>query len=1239
MHTTGISEKVLLFQTLAKELTRVKTREELMVLALEKLQSCFLFTDLALTLYHEDIQTYTIFAQTLSKKKLNNDAYEFIKDRNFPINDGIHNVALSADQPVCIFIEIENCLSHPGKQLGIDWLQQVGIKKMLQTKLCMNDKILGFMNLLSDDRDAFQESDFNLLQGLADLVAVAVNNILHYEEIQQRDREKSQLFELSSSMASVRDKTDWLNLVNIDLKRIFPFSHNVIGIFNQSDYTCHPFILDPASRARFHHQYEQARYDIQLVRDNFLHDALSQPGVPLVFKMEELINHPACPLFIWINYDLGIREILVIALHHEGGNTFFMILFAKRIGTFGEYALSVMRNISYHFTMALANIAANENLERGEKEKTALLEFSNQLSLARDKQIFSQVIQNKLKELIDYDGFVIRLLSSDGQMHYTFLKASQNDFLKQVGQSKNDAVCPVDDGFFSQVLLADHPVIMDVEQMRSQGEVIPDYIDYEGGIRESIGVSLTEGNKTIGALFILQEKKGRVDCYLLRLVQGLSYQIAINVANILYQEDVARREQENGAILEINKFLMSIKSKEDIRLFFKDILSKFIAYTDSNISLYNNQKKNYTTYLYHVSSETKCHPKFKALVSMEYPDQDYLDAFHEPTYFDLAQVLTTYVREDHGLVWDIGFREFLTVKLQKGNKTIGIVNLLSKKRNVFKERDLTLLQKTSFYLAPVIATVIANEEIQRREKEKSFLLEFSNQLSQVRDRTDLCGVIRSGFQNIIDYDHLMMFTVNSEDQMYATFLHVSLDNQFVSNGEQHYQTTSYTLDDGFFDQWFTEKNLVVLDLETSMMRSDIPSYIQFAYQKGMRESIAVLLKNGDKILGVLFIARKQKDDMEESYLRLIESISHQIAICLAGIIANTKIVEQLAEISRYKEQLEEEKLYLQEEVGSNLIHQHIIGSGEAMQKVFQLVSLVSSSDSTVLVLGETGTGKELIARAIHDGSKRRDRLLVKVNCATLPSNLIESELFGHERGSFTGANERRIGKFELANKGTLFLDEIGEMPLDLQVKLLRALQEREIERVGGKEPIKIDVRIIAATNRDLRKEVAEGRFRSDLYYRLDVFPIVLPPLRERKEDIPVLANHFTKRFGRNAGKKNITLSNMAIKELSAYFWPGNVRELEHVIERSVLLTTGKIIQTVHLPTEHVHLRRDEQDDDWLRTYEENEKEHILKVLNKCNGKIFGPGGAAEILQLNVSTLNSKIKKLGIVKVNTKFERS
>jgi transcriptional regulator with GAF, ATPase, and Fis domain len=336
------------------------------------------------------------------------------------------------------------------------------------------------------------------------------------------------------------------------------------------------------------------------------------------------------------------------------------------------------------------------------------------------------------------------------------------------------------------------------------------------------------------------------------------------------------------------------------------------------------------------------------------------------------------------------------------------------------------------------------------------------------------------------------------------------------------------------------------------------------------------------------------------------------------------ITEQVL-MEREKARLEAANVYLQEEIKTEHNFEEIIGTSVPIKKVLQAIEKVAATDATVLVTGETGTGKELIARAIHHLSHRKDGVLVKVNCAAIPAGLIESELFGHEKGAFTGALTRKIGRFELADKATIFLDEVGEIPLELQTKLLRVLQEGEFERLGSNKTVKVNVRVIAATNRDLEKEVREGRFRSDLFYRLKVFPIVLPPLRERTQDIPLLLTYFVKKYGANLGKKIESVPASAMEGLKRYAWPGNIRELEHVIERAVILSQGAELEL----------------GDWLpksaapagngsaSTLEEVERAHIAAVLGQTNWRVSGDKGAAKILGLNPTTLEARMKKLGI----------
>ncbi len=338
-----------------------------------------------------------------------------------------------------------------------------------------------------------------------------------------------------------------------------------------------------------------------------------------------------------------------------------------------------------------------------------------------------------------------------------------------------------------------------------------------------------------------------------------------------------------------------------------------------------------------------------------------------------------------------------------------------------------------------------------------------------------------------------------------------------------------------------------------------------------------------------------------------------------------KLRKALTEVEDLKNRLQAENIYLQEEIKVVYDFEEIITGSKAFKKVLQKVEQVAATNATVLILGETGTGKELLARAVHNLSSRKDRPLVKINCAALPANLIESELFGHERGAFTGASSRKIGRFELADGGTIFLDEIGDLALELQAKLLRVLQEGEFERLGSSHTVQVDVRVIAATNRDLKKATENRDFREDLYYRLNVFPLLSPPLRERKEDIPLLVKHFCDKFGTKIGKKIDSVDQKVMAAFLEYHWPGNVRELENIIERAVILSQGPKLQL----GDWIPVRSKVAISAALPTLEEIERTHILAALEITSWRVSGAKGAAKILGINASTLDSRMRKLGI----------
>ena len=412
-----------------------------------------------------------------------------------------------------------------------------------------------------------------------------------------------------------------------------------------------------------------------------------------------------------------------------------------------------------------------------------------------------------------------------------------------------------------------------------------------------------------------------------------------------------------------------------------------------------------------------------------------------------------------------------------------------------------------------------------------------------------------------------------------------------------------------------------------------PGFLERVQPYGVQSFCWLPLTTARRRLGTLVFTSKQPSAYGMSEVSFFQLVANQVAVAIENALA-------FQEISALKNQLAEEKAYLEEEARTEHNFGDIVGQSAAFRQVLKQVETVAPTGSTVLIGGETGAGKELIARALHDLSPRRERTFVKLNCAAIPTGLLESELFGHEKGAFTGAISQKVGRFELAHRGTLFLDEVGDIPPELQPKLLRVLQEQEFERLGSTKTICVDVRLVAATNRDLHAMTADGRFRSDLYYRLNVFPIVLPPLRERRDDIPPLVRHFTQRFARRMGRRIETIPSAVMEALVRYPWPGNIRELQNVIERAVILSPGSSLQVPlgELHKEEGGRMKDEEEMAPVypssvslhtsKTLAEAEREHILVALRETRWVVGGPKGAAARLGMKRSMLYWKMKKLG-----------
>jgi formate hydrogenlyase transcriptional activator len=561
---------------------------------------------------------------------------------------------------------------------------------------------------------------------------------------------------------------------------------------------------------------------------------------------------------------------------------------------------------------------------------------------------------------------------------------------------------------------------------------------------------------------------------------------------------------------------------------------------------------------------------------------------------------------------DRAVRSLCVLPLTTAHQRLGVLSIWSDQPGTYDQQDLEFAQLVAAQIAVAVGAQCYQHRLAREREHSELLLEVNNMLVSNLNLRELLSAISVCLRRVIPHDLAGIALYDpAENQLRLEALDFPSNEDFFVEGEV------IPLDGNPGGIAFATRQTVL----SATREAHDPLGRRFA-AAGVKSGCVVPLISHDRALGVLGVSSLRENAFTEENAELLGQVAKQVAIAVENALAFRKI-------DALKKKLEEEKLYLEEEIRSGTNFEEIIGSSPALKRVLKEVETVAATGSTVLIHGETGTGKELIARAIHNLSPRRERTLVKVNCGAIPTGLLESEMFGHEKGAFTGAIDRRIGRFELAHRGTIFLDEVEDIPLELQPKLLRVLQEQEFERLGSSHTTRVDIRVVAATNTDLAQMVAEKKFRSDLYYRLNVFPIALPPLRERPEDIPLLVHFFANKFAQQMKKPIDRIPTETMASLTAYSWPGNIRELQNLIERAVILSRGHVLEVPH--SELKPSAKPETNQTNSTSLETVEREHILRVLRDSNWVIGGPGGAAARLGLNRTTLNNRLRKLGIAR--------
>jgi formate hydrogenlyase transcriptional activator len=851
----------------------------------------------------------------------------------------------------------------------------------------------------------------------------------------------------------------------------------------------------------------------------------------------------------------------------------------------------------------------------------SLLEIAEGLISDRELSAMFKNLAGLLRRIVRFDHLWINLREGAGDKDKSVLHVLEP-------QDLPEAPLPVHD-LATWVWQNQRPVVTTIP---AQAEQWPDYFQWAKrlNLNSLCVLPLTTAGSRLGALGFACKQPGVYDSRDVDFLHLVANQVAVAVDNALNteaalasQQQLARERDHLALLLDVSE---SIASHRDLGEMFRDLgqrLPRIVPFDYINLLLHDAERDVMRLHFLVAPESSTIRP------GMELPVDETSAGLVWKTQqpFMVEDVATeTRFPKLMSQLRENDVQSYCTVPLTSALRRLGAMSFGSLRRRVYQEVEINFMQQVARQVAVAVDNVLhdesarsAQEQLTHERDRTRLLLEVNNAVVSHLDLDELFTAVSNCLRKVIPHDCSGLVLCDKETRRYRVHvLRFAKNESFIQEGSVEpgcWTPASIAI---------TGKPALLSEQDLKTLASGSPC-AKYLIDEEVNAFCSIPVLSHDHALGALTVARCRGDSFSPKDIELLSEVAKQIAIAVEN-------AQAYREITELKDKLAKEKLYLEEEVRTEYSFAEIVGHSETLKRTLKAVETVAPTDSVVLIQGETGTGKELIARAIHNLSARRERTMVKLNCAAIPSGLLESELFGHEKGAFTGAVERRIGRFEVAHKGTLFLDEIGDIPLELQPKLLRVLQEQEFERLGSSRTVRTDVRLIAATNRDLAQMVADNQFRADLYYRLNVFPVRIPPLRERPEDIPLLVAYFVQHHARRLNKRIESVPADAMNALQLHTWAGNVRELENFIERAVIITRGSNLEIplAELKTEAigngggkfaVPAR--------LVSLEEMERTHIEEVLRHTGGQIGGSGGAAEILGLPVSTLRSRMKKIGI----------
>lgn len=1085
-----------------------------------------------------------------------------------------------------------------------------GIRSGCSVPLISQNRIVGTLTLGAAQESGYSDEDVALLILAGQQIAMPIENAVNFR-IAKRESERNQLLhEVGQAIVSSLSLTDLFKTVSNCLRRFINHDTASVVLLDQETGELRVHLLD--------------RPPADILSEGTV---IPMEGTPVglcistrkTIRRDKIDFNEFYVPEMRLAYAAGLRCGCSVPLISHDQVFGSINVGALREAAFTAEDAELLEQIAGPVAIAVENAL---NIQRAERERDRfqlMLEINNAVVSHLDLEQLVKTISASLRDIVPHDSAGISLYEPE----FNHLREYTNVEYKDLAAFRVGEIIPIEGTPAGQVFLTGEPMLIKRPDPDTYPADVYSQDPVEGSPKSACLVLLSTHGRKLGIAGVSSTQENSFTERDLELVAHVSDQIAIAVQNSLNYEQANRERIRAQTLLEINNAITTNLDLHELIQATSACLRNYFQQDFAGVALYDDETNQLT-----VHSIDLAQPDKYLVAGEVFPIEGTLTGLaftsRQPIIrnrFDPEQSSWSSARK---FFEEYGLRAMCFIPMIWGERAVGVLNLGCRREDAFSESDVELLTHIAGQIAIAFQNSLNFHRATKATERTQTLLEASNAIATNLDLRELLRTTSSCLRRYFNHDVTGLALYDeSTNSLMVHGIDRNDNSQFAAEG------TALPLEGSPFADAFTS-GLPIFDWRIDAEKYPGPQ-MKAAYEAGWRSGACIPLIAHDRALGVLGLASRREDAFSRIDADLLINIAGQVALAVENVL-------QYRQIESLKNKLVSEKGYLEEEIKTQYNFAEIVGQSSALRGVLKQVETVAPTDSTVLLCGETGTGKELIARAIHNLSVRNERTLVKLNCAAIPTGLLESELFGHEKGAFTGAVAARVGRFELAHQGTLLLDEIGEIPLDLQPKLLRVLQEHEFERLGSSRTIKTDARLIAATNCDLAQMVAAKTFRSDLFYRLNVFPITIPPLRERTGDIPLLVGYFAQKHAARMNKHLKSVPAPTMEALCNYHWPGNVRELENFIERSVILSGGAELESplAELQTTAVAaaagsagVAQTTSSTPQLSTMEEMERAHIREVLRHANGMIGGKSGAAEILGLPSSTLRSRMKKLGI----------